>query len=188
MPEADSIERQLLSFLGRTSLMLVLLTASYFVLPTGGPLDHSDAVLRSLGFLLAMAGFSLVLRMQLTARQANRTVWTRSEGLLTVLYLLILLFAITYDRMAAMSPDQISGIANRADALYFTVTIVSTVGFGDIHATGTAARLVVTAQMLINLIFVGTALRVLSNLRDPADLSAAPAEQPGRPPDRAPDD
>ncbi|WP_407342614.1 potassium channel family protein [Pengzhenrongella phosphoraccumulans] len=104
--------------------------------------------------------------MQLKARRNRRTVWTRAEGLLTALYLLILVFAIVYDRMAELSPDQFTGISSRADALYFTVTIVSTVGFGDIHATSTAARLLVTVQMLINLVYVGTALRVLSNLHN----------------------
>jgi len=166
VPEPDSIERQLLSFLRRTSLMLALLTFSYFVLPTGGAFDDAGTVVRSIGFLAAIAGFVIVLRMQLKARRNRRTVWTRAEGLLTALYLLILVFAIVYDRMAEMSPDQFAGISSRADALYFTVTIVSTVGFGDIHATSTAARLLVTVQMLINLVYVGTALRVLSNLHD----------------------
>ncbi|MGV8964797.1 MAG: potassium channel family protein [Cellulomonas sp.] len=187
MPEVDSIESQLLSFLGRTSLMLALLTCSYYVLPTGGLLEDPSAVLRSVGFLLALAGFVIVLRIQLNARKARRTVWTRAEGLLTALYLLILVFALVYDRIAVLSPDQITGIGNRTDALYFTVTIVSTVGFGDIHATGSAARMLVTVQMLINLVYVGTALRVLSNLHDPPDRPTDPDGQPAHERSAAPD-
>jgi len=35
---------------------------------------------------------------------------------------------------------QMSGLETKTDAIYFTVTIVATVGFGDITATGQAAR------------------------------------------------
>nr|MDT0663822.1 potassium channel family protein [Micromonospora sp. DSM 115978] len=40
---------------------------------------------------------------------------------------------------------------------YFTVTVLTTVGFGDVHATGQAARLVVTVQMGIDVLFIATA-------------------------------
>jgi voltage-gated potassium channel len=49
----------------------------------------------------------------------------------------------------------------KSDALYFTVTIFSTVGFGDVSATGETTRLVVTAQMILDLIFLGVGIRVI---------------------------
>ena len=39
----------------------------------------------------------------------------------------------------------------RTDALYFTVTVFSTVGFGDITAKSEAARIVLIVQMLADL-------------------------------------
>ena len=45
------------------------------------------------------------------------------------------------------------------DALYFTVTVFATVGFGDITAKTEAARLVVTGQMIIDLIIIGMRTR-----------------------------
>ena len=74
----------------------------------------------------------------------------------------VLGFAVLYIVTATVAPEQFAGLANRTDALYFSVTIMGTVGFGDVHAAGTAARLMVTVQMLFNLIYLGTALRVLS--------------------------
>jgi hypothetical protein len=54
--------------------------------------------------------------------------------------------------MAANHPANFSTHAlTRTDALYFTVTVFSTVGFGDITAASQSARLVVTAQMLLDL-------------------------------------
>jgi voltage-gated potassium channel len=59
-------------------------------------------------------------------------------------------------------PMQVAGIATKIDALYFTVTIVSTVGFGDITATGQGARALVTAHMIVNLVLLTVAIRLLS--------------------------
>ena len=54
------------------------------------------------------------------------------------------------------------GIETKIDALYFTITVVSTVGFGDITATGQGARLIVSANMIVNLVLLTIAIRLLS--------------------------
>ena len=48
----------------------------------------------------------------------------------------------------------------RTDSLYFTVTVFATVGFGDITATSQTGRLLVTAQMILDLIVLGLGIRV----------------------------
>ena len=47
------------------------------------------------------------------------------------------------------------------DALYFTMSTIATVGFGDVHATGQVARVVVTVQIFLDLIFVGLVARII---------------------------
>jgi uncharacterized membrane protein len=47
------------------------------------------------------------------------------------------------------------------DALYFAVTVFATVGFGDIAAHSQLARGVVTAQMIVDFLFLGIVARVL---------------------------
>jgi voltage-gated potassium channel len=49
----------------------------------------------------------------------------------------------------------------RTDTLYFTVTIFATVGFGDITATSQTARLLVTTQMILDLLVLGLGIRVI---------------------------
>ena len=49
-------------------------------------------------------------------------------------------------------------VVTHTDALYFSMTILSTVGFGDINATGQLARIVVSVQMLFDLVFVASAI------------------------------
>jgi voltage-gated potassium channel len=63
--------------------------------------------------------------------------------------------------MAAISASNFSEPLTRTDALYFTVTVFSTVGFGDITAKTEAARLVVTGQMIADLVVIGLAVKVI---------------------------
>ncbi len=46
--------------------------------------------------------------------------------------------------------------------MYFSSTVFTTVGFGDITAKSEAARLVVTVQMWLDLVFLGLVLRVVT--------------------------
>ena len=52
---------------------------------------------------------------------------------------------------------------SRTDALYLTVTIFSTVGFGDISPKLASARVVVSAQMILDLVLLGLGVRILLN-------------------------
>ena len=48
-------------------------------------------------------------------------------------------------------------------SLYFTVSIFSTVGFGDITPRTDPARIVVSAQMLLDLVLIGAVVRLIFN-------------------------
>jgi voltage-gated potassium channel len=72
----------------------------------------------------------------------------------------IALFVLVYARLAGI-PGEFAGLATRLDAFYFTFTTLATVGFGDVHASGQAARLVVTVQIAFNLVVLALAAQVL---------------------------
>ena len=64
--------------------------------------------------------------------------------------------------MAADDPSNFTvETLTRTDSLYFTVTIFSTVGFGDISPASEGARILVTAQMILDLIVLGLGIRIL---------------------------
>ena len=86
---------------------------------------------------------------------------SRSSVFVTVTGLALLLFAATYYAMARSDPGtfSVSGLT-RTDTLYFTVTVFSSVGFGDISATSQTGRVVVTLQMVLDLIVLGLGVRV----------------------------
>ncbi len=80
-------------------------------------------------------------------------------GLIVPFYLL--LFASTYFVMERASAASFTQPLTRTDALYFSVTVFSTVGFGDIAPKSEAARVLLTVQMLGDLALLGAGARVL---------------------------
>ena len=52
---------------------------------------------------------------------------------------------------------------SRTDAMYFSTTVFTTVGFGDIVAKTQAARVVVTIQMVLDLAIIALVGRLVIN-------------------------
>ena len=148
------IVRAVLRAVGST----VALVAIYYLLP----LDRS-----STWFAVMMLVIGLAVLIGLVTFQVRWIVTSPFPGLRGVealaisIPLFLLLFASTYVVMAAISAGNFSEPLTRTDALYFTVTVFSTVGFGDITAKTEAARLVVTGQMIADLVTIGLAVKVI---------------------------
>jgi hypothetical protein len=86
------------------------------------------------------------------------------EALAIIIPLFLLLFAASYYVSAQDNPANFNThTLTRTDALYFTVTVFATVGFGDITATSQLTRRLVTLQMILDLLIVGLGIRVLLN-------------------------
>ncbi len=73
----------------------------------------------------------------------------------------LLLTAGTYYEMARHSSSSFARPLNRTDALYFTVAVFLTVGFGGISATSQTARLVVTGQIIADLVILGLGIKII---------------------------
>jgi len=131
----------------------------YFVLPldriTSVPLE----VLLAIGLVILLAVASWQVRSIISAKHPT----VRAIGALaTTVPLFLLLFAVTYFLMAKTSPASFTDHLTSTDALYFTVTTFSTVGYGDITAVSESARLVVTTQMILDLLILGLGVRVFT--------------------------
>ena len=85
----------------------------------------------------------------------------QSQALGLIVPLFLLLFASTYFLMERASAAAFTQPLTRTDALYFTVTVFSTVGFGDIAPKSEAARVVLIVQMIGDLAVLGAGIRVL---------------------------
>ena len=158
-----------------------VLVALYYLLP----LDHVTSVPLALagGLLILLAGVAWQLRAIVRAKDpAVRAI----VALASTVPLFLLLFASAYFVMARASPANFSTHQlTRTDALYFTVTVFSTVGFGDITAASQSARLVVTAQMILDLLVLGLGIRAFVGAvqlaRQQTDLATEPGVAPAQP-------
>jgi voltage-gated potassium channel len=145
-------------------------------------LDHIKNVPLTLdaGLLILLAVTVFQFR---TIAKARYPALRAVEALAATVPLFLLLFASAYFTMARISPANFSTHSlTRIDALYFTVTTFSTVGYGDITAVSQSARLVVTAQMLLDLLVLGLGIRVFVGAVQLARQQAHPATDAGIPP------
>jgi voltage-gated potassium channel len=150
--------RRVVAALVRASLTSTVLLVLYYTLPLAGRLEAATA----LWLLGGLLGFAAVLTWQVRAILGSRYPGLRAiEALAAAIPLFLLVFAAGYFTMADAQTGAFSQPLTRTDALYFTVTVFSTVGFGDITPATQAARLVVVVQMLGDLVFVGLVLRVM---------------------------
>ncbi len=104
-----------------------------------------------LGALIVLA----VRRLLMAGEQA------RIRGLVLLLTLTVLFFSWADDSVAAL-PGQFADLHDKTDALYFNISTLATVGFGDVHPVGQLARAAVTLQIVFNLVFLGAALSMIA--------------------------
>jgi hypothetical protein len=157
-PPVQVPRRQVVRALLRASVTATALVVLYFTLPLTGSLDRSTAWLLALG-LLAFAG---IVTWQVRSVLRSRYPGLRAiESLATAIPLFLLLFAVVYLRMAEADAGAFSEPLGRTDALYFALTVFSTVGFGDITPRTDPARVVTMVQMLGDLLVVGLVLNVM---------------------------
>ena len=115
-----------------------------------------------MGFLRILRTLRLLRSYQLLARlRADFPFFRRNEEVIIAVNLVVFLFVMTgfvYETQHASNPH----ISNYADALYFTVTALTTTGFGDITLPGTTGRLISVAIMIFGVtLFLGLAKAVL---------------------------
>jgi len=115
------------------------------------------------GFLRILRTLRLLRSYQLLNRLRRDFPFfrTNEEIIIAVANFVVFLFVMTgfvYETQRATNP----AIANYADALYFTVTALTTTGFGDITLPGTTGRLISVAIMIFGVtLFFGLAKAVL---------------------------
>ena len=162
-----------------TALSAVPLLTLYYLAPLDGPLDISTLI----GFVLGLAAFALVIVWQVRAIASSDAPRLRTvrAGVIAASTLLVV-FAATYSVISTGRPDSFSEPLSRTDALYFTVTVFATVGFGDIAPRSDLARIITMVQMMTGLIAVGILGKIVfaamqKALRRQEDEQAREAEE-----------
>ena len=84
-----------------------------------------------------------------------------AEALGVIAVVFVALFAGIYLMLDSSGSPAFSQGLDHVKALYMTVTVLSTVGFGDIVARTNTARILVTIQMVLDLVLIGAVVRLL---------------------------
>jgi voltage-gated potassium channel len=150
--------RVILVLLAQIVIAQILLLLIFALLPEQERFG-ADGALRVVA-AVALVCVVLALQIRMVTR-AERPTLRAIRAIATVLTVLILSFASTYLAMSHSNSATFSQPLDKISSVYFSVTIVATVGFGDITPRTDPARVVVTIQMVLDLIFLATAGRSL---------------------------
>jgi voltage-gated potassium channel len=134
----------------------VLVTLYYLVPETSW---NGGVALRVLAGIVICVGITAWQVRSIAGSRYPGIKAAQALGLILPFYLLV--FASTYYIMEHVSPAAFTEPLTKTDALYFSVTVFSTVGFGDITPRSEAARIVLTIQMLGDLAVLGAGVRIL---------------------------
>ena len=137
----------------------VVSLAIFFILPYDGLSNNRQAVLRLvLGLSLLLVVIVVLIRRILSAPLPQLKTL---EALVVLLVKFICLFAGTYLLISHLDAGAFTEPLTHISALYFTIVTFGTVGFGDITPHSDLARLLVSAQIIIDFVFIAAIIRAL---------------------------
>jgi hypothetical protein len=161
----------------RSLIVAVLLFVGYYVLPMNRP-ERSGLVV----LIVGLVALGLVLLWQVRAIMGSPFPRLRAFETLTIgIPLLLIVFASAYFLIEQSDVNSFTVPLTKTDALYFTVTVFSTVGFGDITAKSELARILVMIQMMFDLAVFGLVAKLIFGAVEVALRRRAPSTQTDAP-------
>jgi voltage-gated potassium channel len=125
------------------------------------PLDREFSVGTVVALGAGVLAIALLVTWQVRAiLRASHPALQAIEALALSLPLFLLIFAATFVVLSASDPGAFSEPLTKLDSLYFVVTVFATVGFGDITPVSDPARVLVTLQMVGDLVLIGLVIRL----------------------------
>jgi voltage-gated potassium channel len=150
--------RQALASLLRVAVVTTVLCILYVFAPMDGRSEDAFA----LRLVVSLVVLMVVVTWQIIAVTRSPSPRLRGiEGVAFSVPLLILVFASAYVSMSTIDAGSFTAPLSKVDSVYFTVTVFATVGFGDITPKTEIARILVTIQMIADLVLIGVLAKVL---------------------------
>ncbi|MFI0511703.1 potassium channel family protein [Streptomyces sp. WSLK1-5] len=150
--------REVLLSVARSTGTATGLVVAYYLLPLDQPMGGGTTA----GLVLGLLGVTALFIWQVrTIVRSPHPQLRAVETLAAVASLYVLLFATSYFLLEHDTPGSFTEPVSRTDALYFALTVLSTVGFGDITARSGTARVMTMAQIVGGILLAGVAVRVV---------------------------
>lgn len=122
----------------------------------------SYGVFASLIFLSVIYGIYFYYQLR-GIRNSRHPGVRATEATFSSAFLFLAMFATVYVIISIDSPGSFTEDLTSFSALYYAITVMSTVGFGDITPTTVPARSVTMIQMALGLVYLGVVVRVFSS-------------------------
>lgn len=159
------------------TLLGIFFIAAVLVLVPARP--HLNVWVPIVAIALMIGVYIWYFRLQIRRiHKANYPQVQAAEALILVATMFLAIFAMTYDIMSGTDPGSFTEDLDRFSAFYFAVTVLATVGFGDITPVTTAARSVAMLQMAIDIAFIAVAVKIVGGA---ATRALAQRQTPGEP-------
>jgi hypothetical protein len=146
--------------IARTGAVLALIYLSMALIPaqlnilSGIPL---------IGIVLGMVVYLFYTRQQLRKINTSRFPQVQAiETLIMMTAMFLALFTIIYVSLSQRDPQAFTEQLDAFSGYYFALTVLATVGFGDITPVTTLARSFTMVQMAIDLALIGILVRIVS--------------------------
>jgi voltage-gated potassium channel len=98
------------------------------------------------------------------------------EALILTAAMFLAIFSMLYVTISLDSPTAFSEPLDSFNAYYFALTVLATVGFGDIAPNSVPARSVTMVQMALDIAFIAVLIRVMGGAAKKALLQRAKDE------------
>ena len=162
--------RQQSRAVARTLLTVALAWAVLFGLYYLIPFDDRTSGESVFRLGLGIVGFIGVLAFELTrVRQSDWPLLRAIQALGVAIAVFLTVFAALYLSLSEATASSFSETLDHTGALYLTITVFSTVGFGDITPDSELARILVSLQMLLDLVVLGAVVRLILNAAKSSD-------------------
>ena len=146
----------------RLTAAIAGMVAAYFLVPVFDSTSGEALALRVVATVLVLSvSLWLVIRTVIHELRAP-DLDVHLDHLVLAAVAGVICFALADLAVARADEQQFIGLSTKTDALYFAMTTLTTVGFGDISAHGQLARQLLLVQLLFNIIVIASAARTMS--------------------------
>jgi voltage-gated potassium channel len=149
----------ILGTVGRLALGFVFI----FLLMRMVPNDDSGSAIPAIVIaLVASTLYILFFRRQLrSVYRAKYPTLRAAEALVLVAAMFLAIFSMLYVMVSHGDPEAFTEPLTSFTSYYFALTVLATVGFGDITPVSTVARSITMVQMAFDIAFIAVLIRVM---------------------------